>query len=782
MSFTEWWNGLSVVNKTFGIISVAIFLIALLCLIIGLFVSNNKYKKISKIKKKENEQEKKQEQQKADGKLQEQIERLKEEIKNVRDAKQPETKPSKDYSNDLADLKIQNAKMEAKYDELLSTVRNQQQNPQIPHDPEIQDLKRQLEDTNKKLDEQQKSLSELKTNQQQQPKEQPNPDVQKQPDANKNPNEQQKDLNIKDNQQQPVQPGQQNMNGYMNGYYPPMWNYYQPLAPMNGYYQPNGYPAPYAMNPMMSPMMNPMMTPMMSPMMNPMMSPMMNPMMPPMMNPMFAGGYMPQFCPPMGGSMPVPGTWTFNPIQPVVAPAPAVLGHDREIVSPVRRVFVERPYSDFLDTPYNSTDVLDRPYPPRRRYGYDPSYDSHAPYPYNGPENRPPYNPPYPPRDNPETPRTTEIDSLKTILTDKIDNLKEENKKNIDSLKEDYDNKINDLKRTYLANRFRGPDEHVGPGTDGERVPGTFDSRRGKFGDGFRGPDEHVGPGTDGERVPGTFDSRRGKFGDGFRGRIDTEEPVGPGTDGEVKDLEKILNPDGGADEGEGEPKQPFNADLLDDVNNQFGELDTEWEKTMKTIGVGENDDENKKVTVDDVFKMITIIRQLKDLKLRLEKEAENCLHDDKGNPVFDLDGDNLNKNTYVSTLNDLNEAINEKDEMKNNFIKTLTLEERKQLIQKVGEKWGNTEEININDDEEEINNDEEEIKVPIPNEYKDDVDRINNIMQDLKKQIDERESWDTFSETISRNYQETTLLELVTQIESDNNLPEHDGFHQPVQ
>ena len=98
---------------------------------------------------------------------------------------------------------------------------------------------------------------------------------------------------------------------------------------------------------------------------------------------------------------------------------------------------------------------------------------------------------------------------------------------------------------------------------------------------------------------------------------------------------------------------------------------------------------------------------------------------------------------------------------------------QRKQLIQKVGEKWGNTEEININDDEEEINNDEEEIKVPIPNEYKDDVDRINNIMQDLKKQIDERESWDTFSETISRNYQETTLLELVTKIESDNNLPE---------
>ena len=390
MSFTEWWDGLSVANKTFGIIAAAIFVIALLCLIIGLFVSNNKYKKTSKTRNKENEKRKEQEQQKAVGKLQEQIERLKEEIKNVKDLKQPEVKQSKDYSNDLADLKVQNAKMEAKYDELLSTVRNQQQNPQIPHDPEIQDLKRQLEDTNKKLDEQQKSLSDLKTNQQQQPKEQPNPDVPKEP----------KDLNTI-NGQQPVQPAQQPINGYYppvgypapQGMNPAIGGGYQPLAPMNGYYPPVGYPAPQGMNPAMGggyPQ-------------------------PAATNPMFAGGYTPQFCPPVVGTMPAP--IASQPIQPVVAAAPAVLGPASEIVQPVRRPFVERPaYDSYLDTPYSSSGAAYSHYPPRERYT-----------PYYGPiGNNPTEN-----NDN------LKIDELKREINNLKNDLKNEQKTNIDNLKKE---------------------------------------------------------------------------------------------------------------------------------------------------------------------------------------------------------------------------------------------------------------------------------------------------------------------------------------------------------
>ena len=615
MSFTEWWNSLAVPNKVFGIAAVAIFVIALLCLIIGLFVSKDKYKRTSKIV---NEQDKKQGKEKANGKLQEQIERIKEEIKNIKNTKQPEVKPSKDYTNDFADLKVQNAEIKTKYDLLASEVRNQQQNPQIFNNSDIQDLKRQLDDTNKKLEEQEKSLSELK----QKPKE-VNQDTQKQADANKNPNEQQKDLNIKDNQQQPVQPGQQTMNGY----YPPMWNY-QPLAPMGGYYQPNGYPAPPAMNPMMNPtmnpmmhpmmnpmmhpMMNPIMNPMMNPMMHPMMNPMMNPMMHPMMNPMFAGGYMPQFCPQMGGNMPVPGTWTFNPIQPAVAPAQPVSERViREV--PAERVVV-KPSSD-LDRPYVSWSAR------------EPFHGSYGPAPYAGPQ--------YFPNNNEST--TQAINLSKDSLAQQINSLKD----NMEKQKNEQDAKIDEIWKNIKD--LYNPDNGLN-GANNNFNPLKRNPR-------FFNVENNNNAGYDPEQIVGknnNFDP------DGLRRLGGNDNKF----DDVLNDLLKKNKDDLGDDNNGG--KKPFNPDILDQVGEKFDQISEKYEPITKPTekkikAKAFNNNAVVVFTVEEANPFIAEIQALQKIESELIKEASQCLQAQGGGPVF---ANNDDKKEYNDLRNSIKEAI----------------------------------------------------------------------------------------------------------------------------
>ena len=732
MSFTEWWDGLSVANKTFGIVAVAIFVIALLCLIIGLFVSNNKYKKTRKIRNKENEKGKGQEQQKADGKLQEQIERLKEEIKNIKDIKQPEVRPSKDYSNDFADLKVQNAEIKAKYDALSSMIRNQPQNTQISRDPEIQDLKRQLEATNKKLDEQAKSLSDLKTNQQQQPKEQPNQDAQKE----KKLDEQAK------NSQQPAQQAQppvyyplapQVVNPAMGGgyvYYPPLGHqaqqgtnpgsYYQLPVPINGYQAQQGMnPGSYYQPPV----------------------PINGYQVPQVVNPMFAGGYVPQFSPQVVGT--VPATIASQPIQPVVAATPTVSGHVGEIVQPVvRKVYVDRPADDsYLDGPYSSVDIAHPEYPR--------GYLVHGPYRnfIQRDNNSPSYNPDGYYNQNPginsrfpsPNGNNTQLDEIKAKMND----FQEQNKAMINSFQEENKEMINKIEKNIEENNDKWQ----------QKQEDRLQEQENKFKELMENLEDNQPWNRKKNPFNLPFDKKKKKEYGNPNDNYDDDN-----LDNWEDKLDELIN--GGKKKlGQQTKKpQPISANDIESLFNKTGELVDKI--TNATEEIERKKSAREDLTVDDAKNLLDIEKELEECKQELEEIESQCAKNEDLTPKF---YSTEAKDMYESIKDSIEDSLTTLDNTIAEIEEELSQTEKKELDEyrdELGLKKGSLDDDN--EENKEYGNYEEKIKA------------IVKIINDHDKVINEREDLANLSKKCAAKFLED-IRTLSEDIEKNNDLYDDD-------